>query len=65
MTAEFLRHEPCEVCGSSDAKAVYDDGNTFCFSCHNLTRADNHTSTHAHQCAIQRISPKAAKTKNQ
>ena len=43
MTAEFLRHEPCEVCGSSDAKAVYDDGNTFCFSCHNLTRADNHT----------------------
>ena len=41
MTAEFLRHEPCEVCGSSDAKAVYDDGNTFCFSCHNLTRADN------------------------
>ena len=41
MTAEFLRHEPCEVCGSSDAKAIYDDGNTFCFSCHNLTRADN------------------------
>ena len=21
--------------------AVYDDGNTFCFSCHNLTRADH------------------------
>ena len=41
MTAEFLRHEPCEVCGSSDAKAVYDDGNTFCFSCQTLTRADH------------------------
>ena len=40
MTAEFIRHEPCEVCGSSDAKAVYSDGNTFCFSCHNLTRGE-------------------------
>ena len=29
----FLRHEPCEQCGSSDAKAVYDDGHTYCFSC--------------------------------
>ena len=38
--AEFLRHEPCEVCGSSDAKAIYADGNTFCFSCQTLTRAD-------------------------
>ena len=41
MTAEFLRHEPCEVCGSSDAKAIYADGNTFCFSCQTLTRADH------------------------
>ena len=40
--AEFLRHEPCEVCGSSDAKAVYDDGNTYCFSCQNFT-SDNNT----------------------
>ena len=38
--SEFLRHEPCEVCGSSDAKAIYDDGNTFCFSCQTLTTAD-------------------------
>ena len=40
--SEFLRHEPCEVCGSSDAKAIYDDGNTFCFSCQTLTTPDNH-----------------------
>jgi twinkle protein len=31
--SSFLRHEPCESCGSSDAKAVYDDGHTFCFAC--------------------------------
>ena len=46
MTAEFLRHEPCEVCGSSDAKAIYDDGNTFCFSCQNLTRENEVNHTH-------------------
>ena len=42
MTAEFLRHEPCEVCGSSDAKAIYSDGNTYCFSCQNFTSQDIH-----------------------
>ena len=35
--AEFIRHEPCEACGSSDAKAIYDDGSTFCFSCQTVT----------------------------
>ena len=44
MTAEFLRHEPCEVCGSSDAKAIYSDGNTYCFSCQNLTTQNNHNN---------------------
>ena len=31
--AEFVRHEACDVCTSSDAKAVYDDGSWHCFSC--------------------------------
>ena len=35
--AEFLRHEPCPNCGSSDANAVYSDGHTYCFSCHFYT----------------------------
>ena len=39
--SEFLHHEPCEVCGSSDAKAVYTDGHTFCFSCQTTTRNDD------------------------
>lgn len=29
----FLSHEPCEKCGSSDAKATYDTGDAYCFSC--------------------------------
>lgn len=29
----FMRHESCEKCGSSDAKAVYTNGSAYCFSC--------------------------------
>jgi twinkle protein len=29
----FLYHEACNKCGSSDAKAVYDNGTAYCFSC--------------------------------
>lgn len=28
-----LRKEGCERCGSSDAKSIYDDGHTHCYSC--------------------------------
>ncbi len=31
--ANFVSHSSCEKCGSSDAKAVYDDGSSHCFSC--------------------------------
>jgi len=27
------RNQPCEKCGSSDAKQIYDDQSAFCFSC--------------------------------
>lgn len=33
MASDFLRHEACPDCGSSDGKAVYTDGHTFCFVC--------------------------------
>lgn len=33
--SEFLYHEPCEACGSSDAKGVFSDGHTYCYSCEN------------------------------
>ena len=31
--AQFVRHEACHLCTSSDAKAVYDDESWHCFSC--------------------------------
>lgn len=31
--SQFVRHEPCPDCGSSDGLAVYDDGHTHCFVC--------------------------------
>ena len=36
-SSEFLRHEPCLQCGSSDGLAVYTDDHTFCFVCHAWT----------------------------
>ena len=42
-SSEFLFHEPCEECGSSDAKSVYDDGHTYCFVCHHYTHGDGRT----------------------
>ena len=37
--ARFLKHIGCDACGSSDAKAVYDDGSSFCFSCRTINSA--------------------------
>ena len=34
--SEFIRHDACPECGSSDALAVYED-HTFCFSCQTWT----------------------------
>jgi len=31
--SDFIRHVPCENCGSSDANSLYTDGHLFCFSC--------------------------------
>ena len=39
-TSEFVRHEPCDNCGSSDARSLYSDGHTFCFVCHARTPGD-------------------------
>lgn len=34
--AQFLHHQACDACDSSDALAVYDDGHGFCFSCNHF-----------------------------
>lgn len=31
--SQFLKHIPCENCGSSDANSLYSDGHQHCFSC--------------------------------
>nr|DAG16814.1 MAG TPA: DNA directed DNA polymerase [Caudoviricetes sp.] len=50
--SHFIRHEPCENCGSSDAVGVFSDGHTYCFSCHryNLCHTDGISSTHRANC---------------
>ena len=39
--ADFVRHEPCDKCGSSDANALYTDGSMWCFSCQTYTSGDS------------------------
>ena len=46
--SEFVRHQPCENCGSSDAKSLYSDGHTYCFVCHHRVSGDGQTN-HTHQ----------------
>lgn len=39
--AKFLKHEACDKCGSSDAKAVYSDGSGYCFNCKTYFKASD------------------------
>lgn len=32
-SSRFIRHVPCNKCGSSDANSMYSDGHTHCFAC--------------------------------
>ncbi len=44
--SEFIRHEPCSNCGSSDANGIYTDGHTYCFSCQTYTEGNDTPNTH-------------------
>ncbi len=50
--SEFVRHIPCDNCGSSDANSLYSDGHTFCFRCYTHTSGNavvhNHTMRDVH-----------------
>ena len=46
--SEFIRHEPCIHCGSSDANSLYSDGHSFCFSCNTYTPGEGEV-VHNHQ----------------
>jgi len=44
--SEFVRHLPCDNCGSSDAASLYTDGHIFCFSCNAYTKSDGDVHNH-------------------
>ena len=39
--SKFVKHVPCNACGSSDGNALYTDGHTFCFVCKDDSRKNN------------------------
>lgn len=41
--SKFVKHLPCDNCGSSNGNSLYDDGHTFCFVCN--THSNNGTTT--------------------
>lgn len=44
--ANLIRaHQPCDDCGSSDAKSYYDDGSSYCFSCKRYRKASGEVQT--------------------
>ena len=50
--SEFIRHEPCSNCGSSDANGIYTDGHTYCFSCQTYTEGNDTSNTHHMQSNV-------------
>jgi len=41
MGTIVLRNQPCEDCGSSDARQVYDNDSSYCFSCQKARKTHN------------------------
>lgn len=39
--SKFIKHIPCENCGSKDNNSMYDDGHQYCFGCSTYTPATN------------------------
>lgn len=56
--SEFLLHTSCPHCGSSDARAVYLGGSSWCFSCHRYTRGEiNANSFSTEKRTIKEVRP--------
>ena len=53
-SSEFVRHESCNSCGSSDGNSIYTDGHGYCFVCHTYTDGQEIT-THIHTNSIVQI----------
>jgi twinkle protein len=44
-TNTFVKHIPCEACGSSDANALYTDGNQYCHKCETFIPSGGNMNT--------------------
>jgi len=44
--SEFVRHLPCDHCGSSDANSLYSDGHSYCFKCETYSTGVDVVHTH-------------------
>lgn len=40
VESSFVRHLPCDNCGSSDANSLYSDGHTYCHVCQHYSHGD-------------------------
>ena len=40
QSAKFVKHTSCDNCGSSDARALYDNGTSYCFRCNSYDSGD-------------------------
>ena len=40
VNSEFVKHLPCDTCGSSDANSLYSDGHMYCFACQTYVHGD-------------------------
>ena len=56
-TSEYMYKESCGDCGSSDAKAVYSDGGSHCFSCGKTIRGDKDTFETSGQIMKKEFNP--------
>lgn len=45
LDSKYLKHIPCENCGSSDANSLFDDGHQYCFACETYVAGDGTITT--------------------
>ena len=64
MTSEFVRHTPCENCGSSDGNSLYSDGHSYCFVCQTYTDGDNKLHNHMTKHAVFKGEAEALRKRN-
>jgi twinkle protein len=60
--SEFLHHEPCPNCGSSDNLGRYTDGHAWCFGCGHHEKGEGvssrpHLSTHGRETRVSDLIP--------